>query len=98
MKKKSFILLGLAIMVVCASLTFVHKTESLNSFIAENAEALSSGEESPQGRFKTVACDSDNFSDWKTYCCPSDYYNTCEGRVGTCPHPPVNGCQDTFWE
>lgn len=95
MKRKTIVSCA-AIILVGASVVSICKMNNYSSIILENAEALSSGEDSTKGRWKTVGCDSDNFSDWRTYCCPSDYVDNCDGRVGTCPHYPSNGCQDTF--
>lgn len=70
-----------------------------NVLIRENAEALSASEGaagSTKGRWKTVACYGYNYSDWRTFCCPSDYWDNCNGRIGTCPRMPYDGCQDTF--
>lgn len=91
----------IAALVLCSiGIVFIHTqyTSHSNSIIFINAEALSEDENpSGKGRWKTVACDGEGFSGWRTYCCPSDYYDNCDGRIGTCPHYPDNGCQDTFW-
>lgn len=97
MKKKT-ILCCTALILVSFSAMLQRRTTSYESFIEENAEALARDESGfPKGRWKTVGCNSDNFSDWGTYCCPNDAYDNCNGRVGSCPHDPYNGCQDTFW-
>lgn len=76
----------------------INKNRLYDPIVVENAEVLAEGDNpGVKGRWKTVACDSNSYSDWRTYCCPSDYHDNCDGRVGTCPHYPSNGCQDTFW-
>lgn len=81
--KKKLIHCCVIILLVSISVALLHRTSAYESFI--------------KGRWKTVGCNSDNFSEWRTYCCPNDAYDNCNGRVGTCPHYPYNGCQDTFW-
>ena len=96
--KRKIIVSCAAIMMVCVSVSVFHETMNYDSLVIENAEALSDGENPEvKGRWKTVACENDSFSSWGTYCCPSDYYDNCEGRIGTCASFPYNGCQDTFW-
>ena len=86
------------ILMMSISIALFCRKPVYETFIEENAEALARDESGlPKGRWKTVGCDSDNFSDWATYCCPNDAYDNCNGRVGSCPHYPYNGCQDTFW-
>ena len=97
MRKKSIIYCT-ALFVISISAVLLHKTATCGSFIEENAEALARDESGiVKGRWKTVGCNSDNFSEWSTYCCPNDAYDNCDGRTGSCPHYPYNGCQDTFW-
>ena len=97
MNKKT-IVIGSVIIAVCAAVVFSRSNSNRITIVKENAEVLADGENPGSGgRWKTVGCDSDNFSDWRTYCCPSESYDNCNGRVGTCPHFPYNGCQDTFW-
>lgn len=96
--RKRYIPYCAIILLMSISLVLLHKASVYESFIEENAEALAREESGfPKGRWKTVGCDSDNFSEWSTYCCPNDAYDNCNGRVGSCPHYPYNGCQDTFW-
>lgn len=95
MKKKQLLYGLFAILAVVATARSICMYDS---DVERNVEALSRDENSSvKGRWKTVACYTDNFSDWRTYCCPNDDYDNCAGRVGTCPRFPYNGCQDTFW-
>ena len=61
-------------------------------FMQANVEALTSGESAYlKGRWRTVGCGSYNFSDWKTYCCPHQYYQNCPSR-GNCNSTTIFGC------
>ena len=63
-------------------------------FMIANVEALTSEETTYlKGRWRTVGCGSYNFSDWKTYCCPHEYFQNCPNR-GTCNSTPIIGCED----
>ena len=62
-------------------------------FMKVNIEALTSNQtEFLKGRWRTVGCGSYNFSDWKTYCCPHDFFQNCPNK-GACKSATVYGCE-----
>ena len=62
-----------------------------------NIEALTQDEgggvNNPVGRWRTVGCGGRAFSQWKTYCCPADGWNNCQGK-GNCYEQNIYDCYD----
>lgn len=81
--KKKLVLILVAIFVgnVLALITTLPLPSRL-SVLTANVEALSDDETSQRhGRYRTVGCGSVNVSDWRPYCCPHEYYDTCPDYI-----------------
>ena len=82
----------LGAILLCVLFGVFQRPVNRGIWLMENVEALTSGETAYlKGRWRTVGCGSYNFSDWKTYCCPHQYYQNCPNR-GNCNSTTIFGC------
>lgn len=81
--KKQYILITVVLITIAYRIVICKKAcQRETSLISANVEALTDDEAYQRhGRYRTVGCGSNNVIDWRPYCCPHEYYDTCPDMV-----------------